>query len=59
MTWTTKINYFIFLQVNYYFQIPLIISPIVCLYELKYRMPWSGTIYNIINYKERTRHEII
>ena len=58
MTWTTKTNYFIFLQVNYYFQIPFIISPIVCLYELKYPMPWSGTIYNIINYKERTRHKI-
>ena len=44
MTWTTKVHYFIFWQVNYHFQIPFIISPIVCIYELKYRMPWSGTI---------------
>ena len=56
-TWTTKIHYFIFWQVNYHFRIPFI-SPIVCIYGLKYPMSWSGTIYNIINYKESTRHEI-
>ena len=28
------------------------------IYELKYRMRWSGTVYNIINYHETTLHEI-
>ena len=28
------------------------------MYELKYRMPWSGTIYILINYKETTPNEI-
>ena len=58
MTWTTKMHYFIFWLVNYHFQIPSIISTIVCKYELKYRMQWSVTIYNINNYKEETPHEI-
>ena len=47
MTWTTEIRYFIFWQVINHFQIPFIVSPIVCIYELKYRMWWSNTIYNI------------
>ena len=58
MTWTTKMHYFIFWLVNYHFQIPSIISTIVCKYELKYRTRWSVTIYNITNYKEETLHEI-
>ena len=28
------------------------------IYELKYRIRWSGTIYSIINYRERTLREI-
>ena len=47
MTWTTEIRYFIFWRVINHFPIPLIVSPIVCIYELKYRMWWSGTIHNI------------
>ena len=58
MTWTTELHYIIFWQVNNPFQSPFIISPIVCIYELKYRMRWSDTIYNIIVYKERALHEI-
>ena len=51
MTWTTKIHYFIFWQVIYHFQGLFIINPIVCLYELKYCMRWSSTIYNNIHEK--------
>ena len=58
ITWTTKIQYSIFWQVNYQFQCPFIIGPIVSIYELKYRMWCSGTPYHIISYKERTLHEI-
>ena len=48
MTWPTGIHYFIFWQVNYHFQIPSIISSIVCIYDFKYLMRWSGTIYDLI-----------
>ena len=45
-------------EVNYHFQSPFILSPMVDIYELKYCMRWSATIYNIISYKQRTLHEI-
>ena len=57
MPWTTEIRYFIFWQVNHHFEIPFIISLIVCTYKLNYRMRWSGTIHNMINCNEKTLHE--
>ena len=51
-------NSLLYLLTAYLSLSPFILSPMVCVYELKYCMRWSATIYNIISYKQRTLHEI-